>query len=106
MRIDFEGSSGFANLRLTYHAHTDELPQEQAQEIKHLVDRSGYFDLRPGDLEPTAKGPPDVFHYTVSLSDGNRANALVCNDVSAPASLHPLLAKFRELALAQKTSGS
>jgi hypothetical protein len=106
MRIDFECGGGFANLRLAYHGHTDELPQEQAEEIKHLVDRSGYFDIRAGDLKPADKGPPDVFHYTVSLSDGKRANALACNDVSAPASLHPLLAKFRELALAQKMSGA
>jgi hypothetical protein len=106
MRIDFECSGGFANLRLSYHGHTDELPQVQAEEIKQLVIRSGYFDIQPGDLKPTGKGPPDVFHYTVSLSDGEKAKALACNDVSAPASLHPLLAKFRELALAQKTSGA
>jgi hypothetical protein len=106
MRIDFECSGGFANLRLIYRGHTEELPQKLAEEIEHLVHASGYFDLQPADLVPAAKGPPDVFNYTVSLSDGEKVKALSCNDVSAPVSLHPLLAKFRELALAQKLSGA
>lgn len=106
MRIDFQCTGGFANLRLTYHGHTDELPQALAEEIKQLVDSSGYFDIQPGDLKPTAKGPPDVFAYTISLSDGGKSKSLSCNDVSAPVDLHPLLAKFRELALDRKRKES
>lgn len=102
MRIDFECTGGYANLRLSYKAHTDELPQTQAEEIVNLIHASGYFELQPDDLASAAKGPPDVFHYKVSLSDGERKKTVSCNDVSAPTNLHPLLAKFRELAMDQR----
>jgi hypothetical protein len=105
MRIDFECTGGFANLRLAYKVRTDELPQKQAKEIVNLIDASGYFELRPDDLASGANGPPDVFHYKVSISDGERKKAVSCNDVSAPTNLHPLLAKFRELAMDQGRKG-
>jgi hypothetical protein len=106
MRIDFECTGGFANLRLKLNVHTDELPQELADEIKALVKASGYFEIHPGDAAPAAHGPPDVFHYRISLSEGSRKQALSCNDVSAPNSLLPLLAKFRELAIDRRRQGN
>jgi hypothetical protein len=105
MRIDFECTGGFANLRLKLHAHTDDLPQEQADEIMQLVTAAGYFEIRASDIAPDAKGPPDLFHYRISLSDGDRKNALFCNDMSAPTELHPLLAKFRVLAMDRQREG-
>jgi hypothetical protein len=105
MRIDFECTGGFANLRLKFNAHTDELPQEQADEIFKLVYASGYFNIRPRDVAPAVNGPPDVFQYKVALSDGDRKNALSCNDVSAPVELHPLLALFRTLAMDRQRQG-
>jgi hypothetical protein len=105
MWIDFECTGGFANLRLAFKGHTDELPQEQANEIRELVKGSGYFEIRASDVAPAANGPPDVFHYKISLSDGTRKNALSLNDVSAPVDLHPLLAKFRTLAMDRQRQG-
>jgi hypothetical protein len=105
MRIDFECSGGFANLRLTYHVDTDELPQEFAEEILRLVESSGFFDIQPSEVAPTSAGPPDVFFYRLSLSQGSRKQSLSCNDVTAPAALHPLLALLRKLALNQKRKG-
>jgi hypothetical protein len=102
MRIDFECSGGFANLRLSYHADTDELPQELAEEILRLVESSGFFDIQPSEVDPTSAGPPDVFSYRVSLSEGKRKKSLSFNDVTASAKLHPLLALLRKLALDQK----
>lgn len=104
MRIDFECSGGFANLRLTYHANTDELPQELAEEILRLVEISRFFDIQPSGVTSTSAGPPDVFSYQISLSEGNRKQSLSCNDVTAPATLHPLLALLRQIALDQRRS--
>jgi hypothetical protein len=105
MQIDFECTGGFANLRLKFKLHTDELPQEQANEIKALVDASGYFSIQPRDVASAATGPPDVFHYKVALTDGHRKKALSCTDMSAPVELHPLLAKFRTLAMDLQRQG-
>lgn len=102
MRIDFECSGGFANLQLTYRAHTDDLPDELAEELLTLVESSGVFGIRPGDVAPSSDGPPDVFSYRLSLSEGGKKQTLSCNDVTAPAELHPLLARLRSLALDKK----
>ena len=105
MRIDFECSGGYANIRLTYHANTDELPQEVANEILGLVESSRIFDLQQSEVEPTSKGPPDVFFYRLSLYGGTMRKSLYFNDVTAPATLHPLLALLQELAWEQIRKG-
>jgi hypothetical protein len=102
MQIDFESSGGYANLQLSFHANTDALPPEVAAEILRLVDSSGVFDLKPEDVAPSPAGPPDVFTYRLSLRDGSRQTTLSLNDVTAPPSLHPLLAFLRKLAADEK----
>jgi hypothetical protein len=105
MRIDFECSGGYANIRLTYHADTDELPQEVTNELLGLVESSGIFDLQQSEVVPTSEGPPDVFFYRLSLYEGNRRKSLYFNDVTAPSTLQPLLALLRELAWEQIRKG-
>ena len=107
MRIDFESSGGFANLQLSYHADTDNLPQEQAEELLRLAQNSGVFDLEQSSLTPReAGGPPDVISYRLSLSEGVKQKALSFNDMTAPSSLRPLLTLLRKLALEQKRKGT
>ena len=106
MRIDFECSGGFANLRLAYRADTDTLSQELAGELAQLVNSSGFFELDQASLASKAAGPPDVFFYRLSISAGNRQQTLSFNDVTAPVALHPLLALLRRLAVDQKLHDS
>jgi hypothetical protein len=103
MRIDFESSGGFANLMLAYHADTDTLPPERAEELLKLVKSSGVFDIQQSDVSPEAGGgPPDVFAYRLSLSDGVKQKSLSFNDITAPVSIQPLLTLLRKLALEKK----
>ncbi|HLO33956.1 MAG TPA: protealysin inhibitor emfourin [Anaerolineales bacterium] len=107
MRVDFQGSGGFANLKLTCHVDTDTLPQAQAEELLKLVQSSGVFDLQQSDVRPAPSGgPPDVFSYQLSVSAGDRQKTLTFNDVTAPGSLQPLLAWLRTRALEQKQRGA
>ncbi|SNQ60463.1 protealysin inhibitor emfourin [Candidatus Methanoperedens nitratireducens] len=101
MRIDFEFSGGYANLRYGYHANTDELPEDVARELLSLVESSGIFKIQQSEVAPTSAGPPDVFFYRLSLYDAKRRISLSFNDVTAPAALHPLLALLRKLAMEQ-----
>jgi hypothetical protein len=108
MQIDFSSSGGFANLELAYRVDTDNLPEEEAKELVRLVESSGVFDLKEDDLPSNPKaaaGPPDVISYRLSLSEGVRQTTLWFNDVTAPASVRPLLALLRKLALEQKRKG-
>src|SRR5512145_1770308 len=103
MQIDFASSGGFANLELSYRADTNTLPGEQAQELTRLVESSGVFDLEQEDVNANVVvGRTDVISYRLSLFDGSRQATLWFNDITAPASVRPLLAYLRKLALEQK----
>lgn len=109
MQIDFASSGGFVNLELDYRADTDSLPEEQARDLERLVESSGVLDLEQDDLPPIPKaaaGPPDVISYRLAASDGTRQTTLWMNDVTAPASLRPLLAYLRKLAIEEKRKGA
>jgi hypothetical protein len=100
MQIDFGSSGGVANIELTYQADTNTLPPEQARELERLVESAGVFDLDQDDANlRVAVGRADVITYRLSLNDGNRQTTLWLNDVTAPASVRPLLAELRRLAL-------
>lgn len=105
MRIDFECSGGFANLQLTCHVDTDDLPEERARELLELVETSGVLHLQEKDVASTSPGPPDVFHYRLSLSEGGKRKSLSFNDVTAPSTLQPLLTFLRERGLDQRREG-
>lgn len=102
MRIHYECSGGFINLQLEYHVDTADLNQELAEELLKLVESSNVFDIQPSEVAPMSDGPPDVFFYQLSLSEGGKQISLSCNDVTAPVELRPLLARLQELALDQR----
>jgi hypothetical protein len=103
MQIDFASSGGFANLQLNYRADTNTLPEEPAQELMRLVESSGAFDLQQEDVNANvAVGRADVISYRLTLSEGAKQTTLWFNDLTAPASIRPLLAYLRKLALEEK----
>jgi hypothetical protein len=107
MQIDFASSGGFANVELNYRADTNILPEEQAQELTRLVESSGIFDLQQEDVNPNITvGRADVIAYRLSVSEGDRQKTLWFSDVTAPASVRPLLAYLRKLALEEKRKGA
>jgi hypothetical protein len=107
MQIDFASSGGFANLQLAYQGDTKSLPEQQVRELATLVETSGVFDLQQDDVNPNVTvGRTDVISYRLSLSDENRQTTLWLNDLTAPASIRPLLAFLRNLAIEHKSKGS
>ena len=106
MKIDFATSGGVVNHELTYHGDTDTMPAEQAQELAQLIENSGVFDIKQDDLNTNAAiGRADVISYRITVSDDHRQNTLWMNDITAPASVRPLLAFLRKLAIQQKKQG-
>lgn len=103
MQIDFGSSGGVANVELTYQADTNTMPERQAKELEALVESSEVFDLDQDDANPAVTvGRADVISYRLSISDGSRQTTLWLNDVTAPASVRPLLSYLSKLAMAQK----
>ena len=103
MQIDFASSGGFANVQLNYRADTSTMPEDQVEELERLVETSGVFELEQDDANShTAVGRADVISYRLTLSDGPKQTTLWMNDVTAPASVRPLLAYLRKLAIESK----
>lgn len=106
MQIEFASSGGVANQELSYRADTNSLSAEEAGELSALVESSGVFDLRQEDINPSVTvGRADVITYRLTTSDGARQSNLWLNDVTAPASIRPLLAYLQKRALEQKGGG-
>jgi hypothetical protein len=105
MHIDFESSGGYANIKLTYHGDTEELPGEVANKLIELVDSSRIFDLKENEVAPSLSGPPDVLYYKLTIQEGNKRTSLYFNDITAPDSLRPLLTLLQELAWEQIRKG-
>ncbi len=101
MLIDFEFSGGYAYIKGRYHANTDELPKETAEKLIRLIESSGVLDLKQNEIVPTETSYPDVFSYRLSIIEGKKRISLSLNDVTVSASIHPLLAFLRELAMEQ-----
>jgi len=107
MQIDFATSGGVANIELSYRADTSTMSEDQAEELEALVESSGVFDLKQDDINSnTAIGRADVISCRLTLSEGARETTLWMNDISAPASVRPLLGLLRKLALEEKKKGS
>jgi hypothetical protein len=64
-----------------------------------LVENARVFEIDPLKITPAPKGLPDITLYQLSLSDGPKKISFQCNDITAPQSLRPLLARLRVLAL-------
>ena len=106
MQIDFSSSGGVANQELSYRADTNTMPAEQASEVAALVESSGVFELQQEDINPSVTvGRADVITYRLAVSDEARQVNLWLNDVTAPASIRPLLAYLQKLAQEQKSAG-
>jgi hypothetical protein len=103
MQVDFATSGGVVNQELTYRADTNTMSEDQATELEMLVESSGVFDLEQDDTNSnSAIGRADVISYRLTLSEGSRQITLWMNDITAPASVRPLLAYLRKQALEQK----
>ena len=106
MQIDFATSGGVTNQELSYRVDTNTMTAAQAGEVEALVESSGMFDLRQEDVTPNVTvGRADVITYRLTVSDGVRQSNLWLNDVTAPASIRPLLAYLQKLAREQKRAG-
>jgi hypothetical protein len=88
MKIDFERSGGFMGRTVSLSLDLDELPADQAQALRLLIDNADFFNL-PADSPDSPT--PDAFSYTVTVTDGERQRTIHTDDISAPDSLRPLL---------------
>ncbi len=102
MRIHFERTGGFAGMRISATIDTQTLSPDQANELRGLVEASGFFNL-PAKIH-SATQAADQFQYKVTIENEGKRHTVEVSDASAPDALQPLLRQLR--LLARSSSGS
>lgn len=89
VRLEFRRSGGIAGIDVTASVDAEDLPAEQAQLAAEL--------LTPGSAPAASTvgaGPPDMFTYEVTVSDGERTQAHRWPEREVPEAVRPLLASL------------
>jgi hypothetical protein len=89
MRIEFERSGGFSGLRVAATIEADSLSKEESDELCHLVEDAGFFDLPTRIAGPATQS--DQFSYKVTVDDGGQRHTVVLENSEPPPLLRPLV---------------
>lgn len=87
--IAFERSGGFANIRFAAEFELDDLPDDQAHQLRELFDDVD-FDELPSQLNKNDK-MADGFTYVITVQSDKGTHTVTTSDTSAPEKLQPLL---------------
>jgi len=99
MRIIFNRSGGFMGLKSSLTINLDDLPPDQAETLRRLVDEANFFTL-PKD--PPARPHPDGFQYTITVETKTVKQTVHTSDTTAPQELQPLLQELSQRARSQR----
>ena len=81
MRVEFKIDGGFVYLperSETVTIDTDDLPAEEADELKRLIEAAGFFDLPEASAPP--RGAADYLRYTISVTSLERSHTVHLTD--------------------------
>ncbi len=95
-RIKFERTGGFANMRLAADLDMHDLPEEQADTLKELLDDLDFAEL-PAKLN-SDKAMPDQFTYTITVEAKNWQHTVITSDSPDDEKMHELLELLNRLA--------
>jgi hypothetical protein len=89
MRMTIERTGGFAGISMTKIVDTTTLPDNEANQLRQLVDAADFFRL-PKTI--TSKSPqPDRFQYQLTLEDKGKQHTVEVGEQAVPGTLRPLL---------------
>lgn len=89
MRMTFERTGGFAGITLTKVFDTADLPENEANQLRQLVDAANFFRL-PKTITSNSK-QPDRFQYQLKVEDNGKQHTVEVSEQAAPGTLRPLL---------------
>lgn len=94
MHIEFSRSGGFAGTRLSRSFDTDEIPAEEADELKQMVTSADFFHLP----ESLRSGGADKFQYKITVENEGATHTVEADERAVPQGLKPLVGKLEALA--------
>ena len=99
-RIKFERNGGMAGMRIARELKLEDLPKEQAQRLRELLDDLD-FDELPEQMAGT-RAMPDQFTYVITVETRKGKHTVVTGDASAPEKMQELLQLLNRLARTRK----
>jgi|SRR5687768_14386427 hypothetical protein len=99
-RIKFERTGGFAGIRIATDLKLDDLPEEQANSIKELLDDLDFEELPEQMINKESM--PDQFTYKITVETKKGEHTVVIGDASAPEKMQELLQLLNRLARTRK----
>ncbi|MGE5249437.1 MAG: protealysin inhibitor emfourin [Bacteroidota bacterium] len=95
MRISFERTGGFMGRTIGLDLDLGDLPPDQADELRRLVDEANFLHLQ----EDFAPGPArDDYSYRITVETDTIRHTVRVSDSTAPDSLRPLLQELSKQA--------
>lgn len=98
--IYFERSGGFIGISTSVKMDSRELPPGEAEELKLLIVRSGFFDAII--FSNKFVHMPDQFQYNITIEHMGKKRAVELNDGSIPDLFRPLINYLVRAARASK----
>lgn len=98
-RIKFERTGGFAGIRIGADIDLDDLSEEQARELRELLDNVDFDELPEQLIGKTQM--PDSFNYSITVESEKRKHTVQTTDASAPEKMQPLLELLYRIARQQ-----
>jgi len=95
MRIIFDRSGGLMGLKSSLTIDLDDLPLDQAETLRRLLDEAHFFMLPEN---PPAHPIPDTFQYTLTIETDTTRHTVHTSDTTAPDELLPLLRELSQRA--------
>ena len=99
MRIIFERSGGMMGLKSGLTIDLNDLPPDQAETLRRLLDESNFFTLSGNS---PARPIPDGFQYTITVETEVVRHTVHTSDTTMPEELRPLLEELSQRARSQR----
>lgn len=89
MRMTFERSGGFAGIIITKAFDSTTLPENEANQLRQLVDAANFFSLPK--IIKSQDSQVDRFQYQLTVEDNGKQHTVEVSEQAMPATLKPLI---------------
>jgi hypothetical protein len=89
MRMTLERTGGFAGITMTKVVDSTTLPDNEAKQLRHLVDAADFFRL-PKTIKSNSP-QPDRFQYELTAEDNGKKHTVEVGEQAVPGTLRPLI---------------
>jgi len=93
--LKFERTGGFAGIRLAAEFDLNDLPHDQADQLKNLLNDL-QFDQLPSTLQK-GQAIPDGFTYCITVNSDKGEHSVTTSDGSVPEKMQPLIDTLTEI---------